>query len=152
MTFTDWRQLPSTTDMIQAGGIVWRGIIAWDKGLAARAPHTGYARHQCEYIVWGTKGQCFKRPGEGPFPGCNHVSVRQSDKHHMTGKPTELMRRLVRMTPPEVVILDPFAGSGTTCVAAILEGRHFIGIEMTSDYADIAKSRIAQAQKEVRET
>jgi site-specific DNA-methyltransferase (adenine-specific) len=52
MVFSDWRQLPLTSDALQAGGIVWRGIVAWDKGRGARAPHKGYFRHQCEYVLW----------------------------------------------------------------------------------------------------
>ena len=52
--FTDWRQLPSVTDLFQAHGFVWRGMVPWDKTEASRAPHTGYFRHQCEYIVWGS--------------------------------------------------------------------------------------------------
>ena len=51
MAFTDWRQLPVMTDAVQAGGVFWRGIVAWDKGRGARAPHKGYFRHQCEYVV-----------------------------------------------------------------------------------------------------
>ena len=40
--FTDWRQLPSVTDLFQAHGFVWRGMVPWDKTEASRAPHTGY--------------------------------------------------------------------------------------------------------------
>ena len=39
MVFTDWRQLPALTDAFQAGGLVWRGLIPWDKTEASRAPH-----------------------------------------------------------------------------------------------------------------
>ena len=53
--FTDWRQLPITTDALQAGGWVWRGIAAWDKTEIVR-PNSGLAA-QCEYVVWGTNGQ-----------------------------------------------------------------------------------------------
>lgn len=71
MVFTDWRQLPLTTDALQCAGFLWRGVIAWDKGGAARAPHTGYFRHQCEYIVWGSLGPLDRAAGQGgPFPGC----------------------------------------------------------------------------------
>lgn len=54
VVFTDWRQLPTTTDAIQAGGFVWRGVIAWDK-IGGR-PSLGAANGQVEYAVWGTKG------------------------------------------------------------------------------------------------
>lgn len=145
LAFTDWRQLPVMTDAIQAGGIVWRGVIAWDKGRGARAPHKGYFRHQCEYIVWGTKGAVARLEHAGPFDGCLRESVRQSDKFHMTGKPTALMRELVKPVLAGGLILDPFAGSGTTGVAAVLEGRRFLGIEKEPIYAEIAEERIAQA-------
>ena len=73
MAFTDWRQLPVMTDAVQAGGVFWRGIVAWDKGRGSRAPHKGYFRHQCEYVVWGSNGGSRCRPltipGAGRGPG-----------------------------------------------------------------------------------
>ncbi|HEU4905471.1 MAG TPA: site-specific DNA-methyltransferase [Solirubrobacterales bacterium] len=63
---------------------------------------------------------------------------------HPTVKPLELMRWLVRLLcPPEGLVLDPTAGSGTTGAAAALEGRRFIGIELESAYVEIAAARIA---------
>lgn len=151
MCFTDWRQLPLMTDAVQAGGVFWRGIVAWDKGRGARAPHKGYFKHQCEYVVWGTKGAAIKLEHDGPFDGCIQAVVKQADKHHLTGKPTSLMRELVRPVLPGGVVLDPFAGSGTTGVAALLEGRRFIGIERESAYAEISRGRLEAAQAELGE-
>jgi len=145
MAFTDWRQLPVMTDAVQAGGVFWRGIVAWNKGAGARAPHKGYFKHQCEFVVWGTKGAAVVAEHDGPFDGCIHAVVRQADKHHLTGKPTALMGELVRPVVPGGVILDPFAGSGTTGVAAVLSGRRFIGIEREAAYADISRRRLADA-------
>lgn len=66
----------------------------------------------------------------------------QSD--HPTVKPTDLMRWLVKMvTPPNGVVLDPFAGSGTTGVAALDEGFRFVGIERDEHYAnDLIRPRL----------
>ena len=100
MVFTDWRQLPALTDAFQAGGLVWRGVVPWDKTEASRAPHKGYFRHQCEYVVWGTKGAAIQLEHDGPFDGCIQAVVKRDDKHHMTGKPTALMRELVRPVLP----------------------------------------------------
>jgi site-specific DNA-methyltransferase (adenine-specific) len=50
--FTDWRQLPITTDALQAGGFIWRGIVPWDKTEGTR-PQKGRFRAQAEYAVWG---------------------------------------------------------------------------------------------------
>jgi site-specific DNA-methyltransferase (adenine-specific) len=63
---------------------------------------------------------------------------------HPTVKPIALMRWLVRLvTPPGGTCLDPFAGSGTTGAAAVLEDFRFIGIEREPEYAAIAQARIA---------
>jgi site-specific DNA-methyltransferase (adenine-specific) len=145
MTFTDWRQLPVMTDAVQVGGVFWRGIVVWDKGAGSRAPHKGYFRHQCEYVIWGTNGMTIQCQHDGPFAGCIKVPVLQADKFHLTGKPTALMRELCRPVPPGGVILDPFAGSGSTGVAAVQEGRRFIGIERDVEYARIARERLSVA-------
>jgi len=63
---------------------------------------------------------------------------------HPTVKPLALMRWLVRLTVPAGgVVLDPFAGSGSTGAAAVLEGRRFLGFEREGDYVDIACARLA---------
>lgn len=149
MAFTDWRQLPVMSDAVQAGGVFWRGIVAWDKGKGSRAPHKGYFKHQCEYVVWGTKGPAVQLEHDGPFDGCINAIVRQNDKHHMTGKPTALMCELVRPVVPGGLVLDPFAGSGTTGVAAVLTGRRFVGIEREATYAEISRRRLHEAAEQV---
>ena len=77
--------------------------------------------------------------------GVNRVTARKN--HHPTVKPTELMRWLCRLVaPPGGVVLDPFAGSGSTGRGAIAEGMQFIGIELDADYASIADARIRAVQ------
>jgi hypothetical protein len=68
---------------------------------------------------------------------------------HPTVKPRDLMRWLVRLvTPPGGIVLDPFAGSGSTGVACACEGFGFVGIELDPGHADVARARIAAAQQE----
>lgn len=147
LTFTDWRQLPLTTDWLQGAGFVWRGLVAWDKGLGSRAPHTGYFRHQCEYVVWGTLGALEPAMHGGPFPGCIRAPNIFSDKFHMTGKPVDLLVELVKCVPPGAVVLDPFMGSATTGVAAWKTGRRFVGIEQDPTYYRVSEDRIAATMK-----
>lgn len=72
--------------------------------------------------------------------------VAMSRNTHATVKPVSLMRYLCRLiTPPGGTILDPYAGSGSTGKAALLEGFNFIGIEREPEYFEIAKARIIQA-------
>ena len=94
----------------------------------------------------GTQGA---RPGSpdpsGKFP--DHDHRERGGNNHPTVKPLSLMRYLVRLTstPTGGVVLDPFMGSGTTGIAALQEGRKFIGIELDADYYAIAEKRIANA-------
>lgn len=63
---------------------------------------------------------------------------------HPTVKPIALMRWLLRLVvPPGGMVLDPFAGSGSTGIAAVLERRQFVGIEREAEYIAIARARIA---------
>jgi site-specific DNA-methyltransferase (adenine-specific) len=65
---------------------------------------------------------------------------------HPTVKSVELMRWLCRLvSPPGSVVLDPFAGSGSTGVAALAEGLRFVGVEREKDYAAVANARLRAA-------
>ena len=69
--------------------------------------------------------------------------------HHPTVKPVALMRYLIRLvTPPGGLVLDPFLGSGTTAVAAILEGFEWIGCELTAEYLPIIEARTLHAARD----
>jgi site-specific DNA-methyltransferase (adenine-specific) len=88
------------------------------------------------------------------FTGPNR-SPRMRRNTHPTVKPLELMRWLVRLvTPPGGLVLDPFTGSGTTGIAAVMEDRMFLGLEREAAYVDIACARLTHwaaiaAQEEV---
>jgi site-specific DNA-methyltransferase (adenine-specific) len=143
MVFTDWRQLPIATDAYQAAGLVWRGIIAWDKTSASRTSAPGYPRHQCEFVLWGSKGPLLQRPPATglTIDGCLRYPVVR-DKAHPTEKPIALLTDLLKIGRPGGVVLDPFAGSGTTGAAALRSGCPFLGCEMSSDYHAIASDRL----------
>lgn len=88
--------------------------------------------------------------------GCEHLTKRdaalfstphgksvQRANHHPTPKPIDLMRWLTKLvTPRGGVVLDPFAGSGSGGIAALLEGRQWFGIERQADYVEIARARL----------
>lgn len=147
MIFTDWRQLPTTTDAIQAGGWIWRGVAVWDKTQGIR-PTSGRFRQQAESVVWGSSGPLPVDYSSDTHPGLfTHAPFR--GKEHIAGKPLGLMRDLLRIVPEGGTILDPFMGSGTTGVAAVNARQRFIGIEMVPHYAEVAERRIRTALGQV---
>ena len=148
LLFTDWRQLPSTTDALQAGGWVWRGVVPWYKPSAR--PQSGRFSSQCEYVVWGSRGGMTTDLTAPCLPGFYQASPPR-DREHITQKPLDVMRKLVRIAPKGGTVLDPFAGAGTTGVAAVLEGRSFIGVELTEHYHQVAETRIRTAAQGYRD-
>lgn len=144
LLWTDWRQLPATTDALQAGGWIWRGIIPWTK--PDPRPQAGRFTNAAEYVVWGSRGALPIVAGAPCLPGIYHARApRGEHKHHLVEKPLEVLRALVRIVPSGSIVLDPFSGSGSTGVAALAEGRQFIGVEITNHYTDVATARLAEA-------
>jgi site-specific DNA-methyltransferase (adenine-specific) len=147
--FSDWRQVPTTTDAIQAGGWVWRGIGVWDKTEAAR-PAKGRYRSQCEFLCWGSAGNLGKTNIESDahrpcLPGVWRQAVVGKHKKHQTAKPVNVMEGIIAIAPPAGVVIDPFMGSGTTGVACVNTGRVFIGVEQSEEYFSIAVQEIRHA-------
>lgn len=139
--FIDWRQLPSLTDAMQWAGWIWRGTAIWDK--VSSRPQRGRFRQQAEFIVWGSNGAMAVDRPVPPLKGVfSYANISPNARHHQTEKPVELMRELVRICEPNGRILDPFAGSGSTLVAAEVEGYEAVGIEMSEVYAQIARERM----------
>jgi site-specific DNA-methyltransferase (adenine-specific) len=139
LLFTDWRQLPVTTDILQAGGWVWRGIVPWAKPGAR--PQSGRFAAQCEYVVWGSNGPMPVDHAAACLPGF-FQAMPPRERDHLSQKPVDVMRDLVRIAPKGGTVLDPFMGAGTTGVAAMIEGRSFIGAELTPHYQQVARERI----------
>jgi site-specific DNA-methyltransferase (adenine-specific) len=138
--FTDWRQLPTTTDSVQAGGWIWRGLLVWDKGVGR--PMRGRFRNHLEYIVWCSNGPMPEAEDIYPSTLLRHTPP-STDRVHLTQKPLSLVSELLTVAPPGAV-LDPFMGSGTTLRAAKDAGRTVIGIEIEERYCEIAAERCRQ--------
>lgn len=149
VSFCDWRQLGATQDYIQAGGIVLRGVGAWSKPDDGARPRWGAFRQSAEFFAWGSKAQMVEGWRDGTkWDGCYGKGVLthalpDDERLHLTAKPVALMEDIIRVCPPGGLILDPFAGAGTTLVAALRNGRRAIGCEVVESYAHRARQRIA---------
>lgn len=145
LVFTDWAQLPATSDVMQAAGWIWRGIIPWHKPIS-RPVKDGF-RRECEYVLWGTRGEPYRHAPTIYLPGfLSGSQPRGHQRRHITQKPLTVMRQLVQIAPPGGLVLDPFTGSGTTGEAALLEGRAFLGIEQSPVIAAGARDRLGTTQ------
>lgn len=127
-------------------------------GAAARASGPTLTGGSAAGVAYGARnGKAEPAPFHGDIGGASRFFyVAKAPKRerptapdgaaHPTVKPLSLMRHLVRLvTPPGGVVLDPFAGSGTTIEAAILEGFDYIGIEREAEYLPLIEQRIARA-------
>jgi site-specific DNA-methyltransferase (adenine-specific) len=151
------------TEMLELGFLM-RGEIIWDKAASASASTAWGSwlsaanpvlRDVHEYILVFSKGS-FRRPSESrestitrdefldwtksvwTFPA---VSARQIG--HPAPFPQELPRRLIQLyTFKGDVVLDPFAGSGTTCLAARDLDRVYVGYEINPEYHELAQQRL----------
>lgn len=113
--------------------------ICWDKDNGSNTYadfELAWTSHRsaARMVRWRWHGM-FQKPG-----------VPKDVRVHPTQKPVGLMMWVVeRYTAPGDLVIDPFAGSGTTGIACVRLGRSFIGIEREADYCEIARKRIAAA-------
>lgn len=141
LVFTDWRQLPATSDALQVAGWTWQGTITWHKPV--NRPRRGGFRAACEYVLWGSNGP-YDNTREIYLPGLFSASQPGGrQRRHITQKPVDgLLDELVQICPKGQTVLDPFAGSGSTGEAALATGRGFIGIELSQHYHQVASDRL----------
>lgn len=140
-SFIDWRQLPTMTDAIQAGGWVWRNVATWHKpGMRMQR---GRFSASAEYVIYGTNGPVLDGKGS-PQNVFACAPVSGDDKAHIAEKPRDVMRWILQVVPDGAVVLDPFMGSGATLQAAKDMGHKAIGIEVDEAYCEIAVDRLAQ--------
>jgi site-specific DNA-methyltransferase (adenine-specific) len=132
-------------------------VAELDRQSGVLESHGGPVRADHAPIGYGSSAQGSAREvrkdigGASRFFYCAKASARErveniGENPHTTIKPVGLMRWLVKLvTPPGGLVLDPFAGSGTTGVAALMEGCKFVGIEADAAFAKVARERVRNA-------
>ena len=156
-------------DMLEMGFLM-RGEIIWDKAASASSStawgswlsaSNPVLRDVHEYILVFCK-QSFSRPGKDRESTIERDEFLSSTKSvwtfpaesaravgHPAPFPEELPRRLIQLyTFSGDVVLDPFCGSGTTCVAARRSGRHYLAYEINPEYVDKANARLQAMEAE----
>ena len=155
------------TQLIEELGLYMRGEIIWDKGASvgvstawgsfAKASNPTL-RDVHEYILVFSK-ESPRLESAGRESGITNAEFVEWTKSvwrfgtespkragHPAPFPVELPRRLMLMyTNIGDLVLDPFIGGGTTAVAAVREGRHFIGYDVVEEYCDTARERVRES-------
>lgn len=123
------------------GGNTWGGTFQTNRGARGHTDDGTAVRFfpQFDYELEEHDPFCYCAKASGKERNAG-LTIRNN---HPTVKPLKLLRWMIRLvTRPGQIILDPFAGSGSTGCAAMLEGRNYIGIEKEDEYIEMAKSRI----------
>ena len=154
-------------EMLEIG--YWmRGEIIWDKGASAGAstawgswmsPSNPSLRDVHEYILVFSKDS-MRRHKNGRESTITREEFLEYTKSvwafpsesanrvgHPAPFPVELPYRLIQLyTFKGDIVLDPFCGSGTTCVAALKTGRHYVGLDNNEEYVRLARKRMEKAK------
>jgi len=140
LSFIDWRQWPNLAAAIETTNLRVQGMVVWDKGSFGLG--NGF-RSQHELVLHAAKGTpTIYDKGTGNVLRAS----RERPTDHPAPKPVDLVARLIRVVaPPDGIVLDPFAGAGSTLLAARAEGRRAIGVEVDEAYAEVAAKRLASA-------
>lgn len=141
VSFIDWRQLPTLTDAVQAGGWVWRNVGTWWKpGVRMQR---GRFSASSEYVVYATNGPALDGIGS-PQNVYSCAPVPSETKEHIAQKPADVLRWAMQVVPAGAVVLDPFMGSGSTLRAAKDLGFRAIGIDSDERSCEVAAKGLAQ--------
>ncbi len=128
-----------------AGRYVFAPLPYFHPGRSVRLAGDG----PCSWTDWIVVSRTKAQSKWGTLRGGYVAGPGWDDKERMGGKPTRLMRLLVTdYSRPGELVCDPFMGAGTTGVAAMIEGRRFVGVEIDEAAFDIACRRIEQAQRQ----
>lgn len=128
---------------ITEAGYEAKSQIIWDKIVHGMGDLAGEFAPQHENILYAVKGR-WEWPGIRPKSIFRVQRVMPDNLVHPNEKPIDLLMQLIEcLTLPGDLILDPFCGSGTTCVAAKMLGRNYIGIDISENYCKIARERLA---------
>lgn len=144
--FSNDRNLQAARSAAEGAGLVFHRLLIWDKRAAL--PNRWY-QQTCEFVLFMRKGRAFKI--NDPSSKSLYSIFQRDETSHPTEKPVELCQHYIEnSTARGALVLDPFAGSGTTGVAAIKAGRRFVGIELDPAWFDVACGRLDRANRQPR--
>jgi len=142
--FYGWPRVDTFFDAWRAVGFQPVGHMVFRKTYSSKSRFFNY-QHEQAYLL--AKG----RPPLPKQPLADVMDMPYSgNKLHPTQKPVVALAPLVRsFTLAGELVLDPFAGSGSSCAAALLTGRRYVGIELDAEYFHQASTRLNRVQERI---
>jgi site-specific DNA-methyltransferase (adenine-specific) len=144
LCFYGWNRIDKFFDAWKDAGFQPVGHIVFRKSYSSNSRFLRY-QHEQGYLL--AKG----RPPLPKQPLTDVMDMPYSgNKLHPTQKPVPALAQLIRsFTLPDELVLDPFAGSGSSCAAALLTGRRYIGVELDAEYHLIANQRLSRVKERI---
>jgi site-specific DNA-methyltransferase (adenine-specific) len=140
LSFIDWRMCDALGAAMETADLRRHPTLVWDKG---RLGMGAVFRNQHEFIVHASNGTP-SEPRRRDTPNVLRFPP-VGDGDHPTEKPTALLQRLLSVVcGPDGLVLDPFAGSGSTLTAAVMTGNRAIGIDSDERWCEVAAKRLSQ--------
>ncbi len=139
ISFYGWHRVDSFFRAWRQAGLKPVGHIVWHKSYSSRSSFL-HSRHEQAYLLAKGSPERPAQPLDDLLPWCY-----SGNKLHPTQKSVKILRPLIEsFSKPGDLILDPFAGSGSTCVAAARTGGRYVGIELESQHCQTIRRRLAQ--------
>lgn len=147
--FTRWDVQQTFITAMQLAGFSVKSEIVWYKMAHGAGDCKAQFAPAHENILFATKGK-YQFPQKRPVDVIPIPKVNSSKLLHPNEKPVELLESLIwSTTKPASLILDPFAGSGPTLIAAEKAGREFIGVEIEEKHCNTIQKRFEESGKVV---
>ncbi len=145
LCFSRWDVQQVFIDAMKIAGFSVKSVIVWDRVVHGMGDLKSTFAPRYDTCIFAVKGS-YAFPNGRPADVIQCQRINGADLRHPNEKPLDLMRRLIEATTkPNDLILDPFAGSGTTLVAALQSGRRYIGVELSPQHHETAQRRLYEA-------
>ena len=145
LCFSRWDVQQVFIDAMKIAGFSVKSVIVWDRMVHGMGDLKSTFAPRYDTCIFAVKGS-YTFPNGRPVDVIQSQRINGVDLRHPNEKPLDLMLRLIEATTkPNDLILDPFAGSGTTLVAALQSGRRYIGVEISLQHYETAQRRLYEA-------